>query len=253
MPAFLVGADGIDRGRYTEFFNVYARSEHGLHHAGQPLRYASAFGCDDRDQMQADLGDDVHPVLHMLETERTFIELMRLQYGPSARDVHDGRVTALVHDLGENTHHSLLGVCGAVVGDIPQGKKTPELRAAEMRVWDFLMARHYSGKIPDEQIARARQLVMHQGHGSRFGLQDALDAAHDVNTLRVGLRAGDLALRLLYEGDDDSARFESLRAIGLVVTRDIAERVERYGRSFALPDRVLTDAESLYDRIQAEL
>lgn len=248
---FLVGTD--DGRRYRELYDTYAQSEHGRHHQQQPLRYEAAFGCYDRGQMLRDLGADIHPVKHMLATERTFVEVMRHGYDRSYMDVHVGRVTALVHDIGECTHPSLLESCGAVVGDIPQGRKTPEQRATEMRVWDSLMEQYYQEKLPDSQIAQARQVVMHRGGGGRFGLQAAFEAAHDTNTWRVGLRAGKLALASLEQGDTDNHRFSILRNIGLVVTRDAKGRIEEHVARFGLAGRILDNAEPLYHRIHAEL
>lgn len=244
-PSFNVG-----EGYYKDFFDVYAQSEYGIYQRGQQLRYEVAFGCYDREQMVLDLGDDVDPVDHMLATERTFVELMQLVKGASPEDIHIGRLAALVHDIGECMHPSLVKKCGAVVGDIPHGKKTPEQRAAEMNVWDTLMSECHGKRLSESDTLQMRQIVTHE---AKKELGEPFDAAHDTNSLRVGLRAGELALQALRAGDTQNERFEELRTIGTVVCRVIVGNVERYAQEFILPDRVLTDGEALFNEIQAEL
>lgn len=247
---FLVGGD---RQEYLTLFSAYANSEYGRHHREQPLRYEAAFGCYERPGMLRDLGRDVHPLGHMPATEQAFVDLMKQRYSPSFMDVHTGRVVAMVHDMGECTHPQIIQQVGAVVGDIPQGEKTEQQRATEMDVWDFLADRLLRGRLPDAQLDRVRRLVFHQEGSDRFDLHAALEAAHDTNTLRVGLRAGRIGLGLLERNDTDSVRFACLSVLGKVVTKDIVPKIEEHARSFVLPDRLLTRSEPLLGRIQAEL
>jgi hypothetical protein len=237
------------REQYLGLFQVYASSEYGMHHQQQPLRYEAAFGSYGREEMLLDLGADIDPLGHMPATEETFTHLTADERQVSSMDVHTGRLTAVLHDLGECTHPRLIEKFGAVVGDVPQGSKTDEQRAIEARIWDMLMDRYYQDRLGSSQIERIRKIVTHQEDS---WVHSALEAAHDTNTLRVGLCAGKLALTALEQGKT-GRRLACLSNIGKVVSREIILRMERHAKLFAYPGNTLDKAEPLYQRIQNEL
>jgi hypothetical protein len=237
----------------TEFFDIYAKSEFGLYQSHQPLRYEAAFGCYGRAQMAKDLGVDLYPLGHMRATDRAFIEQESREPFSSPEEFRLGRLTTLVHDIGECMHPWLLEHCGAVVGDLPQGTKTPELRATERRVWNTLMDIHYDGLVSDADRERMEKIVFHEEHTGRHGLHSRIESSHDTNSLRVGLRAGRLSLKLIEQNDTENVRFRTVAQIAPVVTENIMDRMEKHARSFVLPGQLLVRAQPLLRRIQTEL
>jgi hypothetical protein len=247
IPDFLAG--WYDP-RYHRLYQSYARNKYGAHHRQQPLRYEAGFGSYGRKAMLHDLGRDIHPVGHMRMTERTFVRVMQQKGQVIFHDLHIGRLVTLAHDIGENTHPSLIELCGGVVGDIPQGRKTDEQRATESRVWDFLFGKYFAASLPDDQVVRIKNLVTHRENS---GLHHTLEAAHDTNTFMVGLRAGRLALDVLENSQPQDDRFACLQTLGRVVTADSARRMEEHASHLSYVDRLVDSAQPLYLRIQSEL
>jgi hypothetical protein len=235
---------------YLGCFRDYLSSAEGAHQLGQPLRYGR-FGDYGRSAIVADLGDDLDPVLHMPVTEATFLRLASDEGDEiSPRDVYEGGLTLISHDIGENTHDRFVTQFGSVVGDIPQGCKTDEDRRVEGLIWDDLFAKYFGVALPANRHQRIKELVTHQEDSD---LHHALEAAHDTNSLRVGLRAGKIALSELQQGNTDSDRFAILRPMSVTVCINSSPRVEKHAARFVLPRRLLSETEKLQDRILAEL
>jgi len=244
----IVFPGGVDIGRVL--LDRYAIGEHGMWQAGQPLRYG-AFGSYGREQMLIDLGPDIDPLQHMPVTELALVELLAGEGTSgdwSPGEVCAGRTAAMLHDIGECTHPGIAQSC-AVVGDIPQGEKTEEHRAAEARVRRILYDL-YCRDIPDDFLEQVEAIIAHQVTST---IHSAFEAAHDTSTLKVGLRAGRLALACMEGSMYNDIRTEQLRRMAKDVTAGVVARVEHHADLFVYPRRVLDEARPLHSRIQREL
>jgi hypothetical protein len=237
-----------------DLFNRYAMSTQGLHHATQPLRYECGFGSYGRARMLTDLGDDLDPVKHMPVTEQTLRDLITAErphgyWSPS--DVRVGRTAAYLHDIGECTEPTLLAACGAVVGDIAEGRKTDGHREIEAGVRAYLYRQHFPD-ISDAFLGRVEKIIAHR---EATPMHHALEAAHDINSLRVGLRAG----RIVFDRPGiapcgpESIRLEQLRRMAVSVTGAVLCRLERHASSFKYAAEVLENAGPICNYIQTEL
>jgi hypothetical protein len=232
-------------------FDRYAASVHGQWHAEQPLRYVAKFGSYGRDQMLADFGSDVHPLQHMLATERALRALIAME-GPAAdwslQDIDAGFTASMTHDDGECTHPELVIVCGGVVGDIPQGQKSDTDRMAEAGLQRYLFAEH-CGDCPDAYLVRIKNIIAHKEDSL---INHGLEGAHNTDTFRIGLRSFRL-WRDAVQISPESPRTAQLHTMAKVVTADAIIRLQKDAAVFKYPDFVLNKAAPLLRRMEVEL
>ncbi len=204
----------------------------------QPLRFAQRFAYGDRQTMLDELGDDLCPIGHQQELGWHLAQLIEKQrlFDPtfelSDEDAAVLMFTCLIHDMGEMTHDDVLRVTGAVVGDIPAGKKTPEDRMVEKNVRLFLYDTFYPDVDPDV-IARTEAIIAHE---DTTLLHDLFEAAHEAQTLETTLRARDVSEELgWHEGhdilplvDNSTGRASAALGMGRLVLRDHLPKFEAF-------------------------
>jgi len=232
-------------------FDEYILSEHGKQQAEQPLRYESAFGCYDRQQMLTDLGPDVDPVKHMFVTRNSYLTVLALEEKTdewSPADIIAGESAALLHDIGECTHPQLIEQCGAVVGDIPQGMKTDEQIATEKHIRQALY-QLYCSRMPDSLLERVECLVAHRESSP---VQQALETAHDVNTFKIGLRAAQIAIQDI-QSNNLGSRLKQFSNMAGPVTLSGLQRVEHHASTFRYARLVLDREGPLYEYFKREI
>jgi hypothetical protein len=251
-------ADGREFG-YGELYGRYESSAMGEHHYDQPLRYAADFGYGTRQEMLADLGPDIHPVTHMEINHRDLSALL-LRYlcfdahshaNPldlSPNDIIAGRFASLIHDAGENTAPQILERCGVVVGDIPHGKKTPEDRANEKRVFEVVLSELY-GDLPVWLLERALAIVTHEEHSQ---IHQLYEISHDFGVYSTGLVAGNLALHTGRE-EQTTHRFMQQRSLATEVTVRARSSLEDQVDLFPATSPSLEASQHAYKRMLSGL
>lgn len=182
---------------YGEVSDRYAQSEYGRHHATQRLRFQPY--SYSRGEMWQDLGDDVHPLLHMPHTLKDTVNPMLKSIVNrdgakelSIDDIRTLKVTTLIHDIGENTHPSLLEACGEVVDDIPYWLKTDKDEQVEQAIRHHVFSELFSF-IPDRTLNRADEIIM-QSDPTDYAIR-FFRAAENTGYYKTGIRAGELALK----------------------------------------------------------
>lgn len=188
--------------------------------------------------MVADLGDDVHPLRHMIHTEATIFRplVMHQQAAPEAEQFTDleivaGRFGALTHDIGECEHPSLPALCGAETpGDIPFGDETEEDKAAEAAIRRYFMESLFSD-VPDDIKELAEDTVANdKGTLLRVGF----DMCECIGYLQTGIQAGRVAMNILEAGDEtEEQRFYQLQRLALRVAHIHFDYIDEHGSAFA--------------------
>lgn len=235
-------------------------SRYGQHmREDQPLRFAQRYDYGDRQIMLDELGTDLCPIGHQKELGWHLAQLIEKQrlFDPtfhlSDEDAATLMFTCQIHDMGEMTHAEVLAATGAVVGDIPAGKKTPEDRIVEKNVRLFLYDTFYSDVDP-AVISRAEAVIAHEDDTL---LHDLFEAAHEAQTLETTLRARDISEELgWYEArepipliDNSNGRARAALGMGRLVMRDHMEKFESFGRYAHMAD--LLDEVNLGNQLAA--
>lgn len=136
-----------------ELVQRYISTPHGIHHSQQQLRFAQPEGYkyEPREQFLKDLGDDVHPVRHMLHTHDN-ITVPLIAYQNSSQEtrnfteteIAELRTTAALHDLGECTHQDMETKLGfKPKGDLKYGTGLPADKLNEKLIRNHLYDLYY--------------------------------------------------------------------------------------------------------------
>lgn len=204
----------------------------------QPLRFAQRYDYADRSTMLDELGADLCPIGHQKELGWHMAQVIEKQrlFDPTF-SLNDGEAAILmftcqIHDMGEMTHEEVLAVTGAVVGDIPAGKKTPQDRVVEKNVRTFLYDTFYPDVDP-AVIERAEAIIAHEDDTS---LHELFEAAHEAQTLETTLRARDISEELGWFDahdimplvDNSNGRARAALGMGRLVLRDHMSKFEYF-------------------------
>ena len=245
---------GVPGQTYEGLFARYVSSDHGRHHADQPVRYANKYPYQ-RDQMLEDLGDDVHPVRHMSYTATEIVSPLldyeiRNGHEPiSTEDIVAIRIAAHFHDIGECEHPSLLDAVGKTVGDVAYGQKTDEDEATEAAIREHIYEELYPDLDP-ELLAKVEAIIQNADDSLRPA---AFSTAEHIGYLLTGLRAGIKALELMATGETDSERFEQLRRLGGQVPLSHMARFMSFEQRFGYVNHVLDQNSTLLRNIERNL
>lgn len=198
-----VGADKL----WARFFE----SPYGTQMDEQPYRFAHDFGYD-RTAMVNDLGMDVLPRDHQLETGLYVTYLLEAELTTNGalpieqNDIGVVVLAALLHDIGESTHPEIASEIN-VVGDIPFGRKTDQDRKNEAAVRAYLYKQLYPDIRP-EVLDSIESIISHIDTSE---LHDIFEAAHCLQTVDTAIRA-----QVAFERE-----FEKLMADHTKMTRDL--------------------------------
>lgn len=149
-----------------ELFQRYADSPYGLHHSKQPARYSQSYGYSLDRSIIKDLGDDVHPVLHMKYTHDEitvpFLEEQRNHANNgvpsfSLDEEAELRTAAFLHDIGECTHPNIEAEIGFTVGDLEYGTFLDGDKDKELAVRRFMFTEHFPD-VPERLLARVDEI-----------------------------------------------------------------------------------------------
>jgi len=232
----------------------YADTFYGRDHAASPPRYSQRYGYD-REQMLRDLGDDVHPVSHMLHTDLNILSPLiffqnkfgKLKISPVlAENLH---TTAQLHDIGECSHPLIEQVIGDLVGDVHYEDKNAEHEAKERLI------RHYLYDQIFDDVPRRRLEAMDAILDDPKSVE-----GHIFNTVeRTGyyltaMRAGELALKLLQ--DETAAQDHRSIMLGRLAWRvswnhhdELTDRAE----DFPYIEKLLEKHDATFRQIKAQI
>ncbi|HEY0965379.1 MAG TPA: hypothetical protein VGE13_02765 [Candidatus Saccharimonadales bacterium] len=161
-------------------------SDYGLYMDSQDLRFWENFGYH-RPTMLADLGSDLHPIGHQNETARHLSLVIENEPDLclSPEEIGTLALASRMHDMGESMHPRIAERTGAVVGDIPAGKKTDNQRLIEMRVRRYV----YDQLLPDvhQDIIDRVELII--AHHDETILHELFEVAHELQTFDTAKRA----------------------------------------------------------------
>lgn len=110
-----------------ELYGRFATHPHGEYQAIQEPRFYKVYGYGSYEEFMADLGDDTHPIRHMLHTTANIaVPLLSAQAEAEAAITLDLQgeaiilVTSITHDTDECEHPDIFKALGYVVGDVPK-------------------------------------------------------------------------------------------------------------------------------------
>jgi hypothetical protein len=140
-----------------ELWTRYAESPHGQFHATQPLRYHQHYSYEPREQFLADLGDDVHPVRHMLYTHTEItIPFLQAQYAADPTFERFDAIqevqlltAAALHDLGECTAIDIKENVGYALGDVAYGEMADDHKTREKTIRNYLFDTYFEDMPPN--------------------------------------------------------------------------------------------------------
>jgi len=218
------GADVL----WQRFFS----SPYAVYMDDQPYRFAQHFGFD-RQAMVADIGMDVLPRDHQMQTGMFVAWILDREweihdrYPISPEDTGIVMLAAFIHDMGETMHPDIQEQVGAVVGDIAYGLKTDGDRAVEAAVRAAMYARLYPDVLP-EAITKIEAIISHRDDSLLHDLFEAAHTAQAFNTaLITGINWADHWWRQLESDDhaerDDHAMVQMARLFDAVLTNMIPE------------------------------
>jgi len=245
VPDVFIGSDGKPHA-YKELLSGYSQHEWGLFHAAQDPRYSQLYGYD-HEQMVIDLGDDVHPVRHMLHTESAVALPILLSKAASSsitpRESHIVRLTAGVHDLGECKHKDL---GESAPGDVAYNFKKAEHEQAEKAIREIMYGRFF-GFIPDADLEEVEEVLA----GQHEDLSPLFEYVERYGYYLTAICAGGLALSELEKGEE-SLRVTQLARLGVKVSNDHIEYLDKNRTVAKVVDRHLQNFDGLQDRIDTE-
>lgn len=237
---------------YTKLFQRYENSVYGQHHATQTLRYNEHFGYD-HSQMLSDLGDDIHPVRHMVHTESNiFRKLAQSQVSANGlqkfttKEIVAGRLGALLHDIGECELPELENHTGVKpIGDIPFHDKTDDHEETEKHIRSHIVSQlfhdipHEIMEIAEDTIANKRGTLLREG----------FNVSEHIGYMLTGIQAGEVALEIKNKEDNLEIRFRQLSKLALQVAPTHYEYIGENGKDFQYVNEVRQKAAPLIDKI----
>lgn len=148
---------------------VTQKAPHGLHHATQPLRYRQHYDYQPREQFLEDLGDDVHPVRHMLytHTEITVPFLLAQRVTESGFErfskVQEVQLltAAAIHDTGECTSEDISENVGYVLGDVAYGDAPEDHKQREKAIRGYLYDLYFQD-VPPNLLQRVDEIDLRE-------------------------------------------------------------------------------------------
>jgi hypothetical protein len=210
-----------------ELFERYRDSEHGQHHAGQRLRFSqdTAYHYESLEQFLEDLGDDVHPVRHMIHTHDAItVPLLVAQ-----REHHEGlqftpdqeaelRTTAVLHDIGECTHGSIEKELGFTPeGDVKYGTEgVLDRKVKEQKIRAYMYEKYFTD-LPARLLARVDEIDFKQTDDLAV---EAFDVIERLGYFTTARRAADIVIREqahFIPGDD---RISQLGRLAVIVSHN---------------------------------
>lgn len=258
-----VSIPGLQVETFSGLYDRYADSALGKLHAAQVLRYSS-YGYDS-EQMLRDLGPDVHPVERGKHTHDEI--LLPLIYAQNY--LEDGlssptftpeeiialRISAYIHDFGENEAQEIVDTIGAVTGDIQYGNKSEQDEKLESEIRNYIRSAFYPD-IPDNSWDRIETIISNSSDGLDAR---AFELTEHIGYYATGLRAGYLALLEcrnrnsgISKRDDES--YYNLMNMGLQVTDKHREsKIPGMTADFPYGAIVLDATTTLYQYIHSEL
>lgn len=242
---------------YGELFGRYAMSDFGVHHATQTVRYARYYGYD-REQMLADLGDDIHPLRHMTYTEENIFRLLALHQQTtsgaepfSSIQIVAGRLGALLHDTGECELPELAKACDVeAVGDVSYNDKTDDHDKAETIIREYIFSMLFDD-VPDEIMELVEDTIANK-KGTL--LREGFNLSEHIGYLMTGVQAGRVALSILETGDETHEdRYKQLRKLALKVAPVHFDHVGEHGKAFPFADVTRENLAPEVEKIQSVL
>ncbi len=245
---FFVPSVGAEPMKYSALIQgIYLAHEYGEFHASQPARFAGRYEYG-RDQMIKDLGDDVHPLLHMPYTEQQIVvpllRSMRDQLQYSGNIAHVLRLAGNFHDLGENKHPDFKK---NRVGDPSWGTKLPGDERKEAKIRDEIYGDVFDF-IDDKQIQAVEDILGDEEKASEPA--QIFEIAERLGYYVTGKNAGKLALAALEASEKQDYRIDRLRALAFNVTNRHIEFL-RENEAIGFIHDILTDAEPVQKAIDA--
>lgn len=216
----------------------FTDSEYGPAMREQPLRFSQNFGYS-REQMLADLGDDLCPIGHqeqlleyleqVIDSEHREQTLFQL----SDEEISVLGFVAVIHDIGESMHQKVADAHeGKVLGDKPSGTKTEEDKQLESSIRHFFYRDLYDDVDPTV-IQQAEAIIAHDyptlDQNGWTHLHEIYEAAHNLQTLNTVERAEnclDIVHRTLGQSDE---RVVALESLARQVRPSTVDKLEQYG------------------------
>ncbi len=205
----------------------YAASEHGLFQAEQDPRYSQSYDYQPPRELIVDLGDDVHPVRHMLHTHNAItVPLLAAQrdspYVPSFSSEEEAelRTAAVLHDIGECTHPKIKAAIGFTVGDAEYSTHKDDDKLKEKLVRGHLFEKYFSD-VPPRLLGRVDAIDLKEADDLAV---QAFEVIERLGYYVTALRARDIVIaeKPSFDGNNQQAvmRIAQLGRLAAVVAHN---------------------------------
>lgn len=203
---------GID----IDVLDLYLRfenSEYGQFQAKQQPRFHKVHPIGDYETHVNLLGDDVHPVKHMLFTTAdlaipsTNTQVKSLNGLKLDRNERTALVvTSMIHDVDECEHPKIHEAMGFVVGDLPSFEVTADDEAKKKLIRQEHINPLFYTDLPDELLYETEGIISHRGKGLTPELFKYIEK---VGYLTTAIKASKLAVEIaLSELSDKTYLFD---------------------------------------------
>ena len=234
--------DGIEVSP-QELFDRYASSPHGEFQSRQDPRFAQIYNYEPFPQFIEDLGDDVHPVRHMIHTHDTItVPLLRYQrYShkhPPFSDDHEAelRTAAVLHDIGECEDSDILENVGFTLGDVAYGTMAEDHKEKEKIIRGYLYDKYFHD-VPERLLNRVDQIDLKE---TKDIAVMAFEVIERVGYYLTSRRAAEIVIenRLKYQQGDE--RIAQLARLATIVSFNHREFLQTQVGAFPYVNEVLS-------------
>jgi hypothetical protein len=234
-------------------YERFALSDFGQFQAEQRLRFSKEYSCGSRDEMLSALGDDVHPVRHMLHTHNKIVDPL-LEHGTAfdldPADAKSLRITALIHDIGECEHPAIKQAVGVIVGDVPyfDKKEEDELNEVLIRTWlyDSLFT-----DLPAKVVERVESILT-QPKTNELGV--IFNMCERLGYYETAIRAGRIVLGSIGQSPKPStATLPAYAALARIVSISHQPILQTQAHNITYIEKRLEETADVFERIQRDL
>lgn len=227
-------------------YDRYASSPHGLFHAKQPARYSQSYRYGMGRDLIVDLGDDVHPVKHMLHTHDNitvpFLEAHReegeVPFSPE--EEAELRTTAILHDVGECTDTEIKEKLGFTLGDVEYGLLLEDHKEKEILIRNHIYSRYFTD-IPRRLLDRVDEI---DSRATEERVVRAFEVIERIGYYATAQRAASIVVNEKTKFDQDHGyqsllRTAQLGRLALVVSNNHRSFLESQQDEFPYVRRIL--------------
>lgn len=232
-------------------YQRFAESDFGRFQSTQCLRYAKKYGYGEREEMLADLGDDIDPLRHMLHThDEVLLPLIKNKLPHELSDSGESiiRSAALLHDIGECEHPNVISGTGHSVGDVLYHEKNGQHELSEAKIRSWFYESLYPD-LPEDFLLQVDEVI---SNNEANELSHSFNMAERLGYYETAIRAGRVALSSeLTSGNAERTCQLARLSVGVSATH--IPVLDKSSSDYEYIEKRLEETSAVYQRIHSEL